>query len=455
MDFESGGGDGMQEIVDDTMKHDDQTSTSQQALKQLNQLTSSKVTAASVAATTAVTTSNLQKIENPKLTIPGAKIVYIKTQNGTQQSIRIAASANNSNNSANASSPQIQKVQLLQLKNKNVVSTATASATASSNSPRFVLKSGNTPQKFIISQSGATTKIGGGASGTNTRTLTVSQAQQMGILLPSKANASTAGASSATTTTKTLILPASSSAAASIALKNQPTILNKGVKPIQSSKILIQSSDSSSADSETKTKSAAAPNIVKVAGTGQQVRVLQGKGLQYVRVLNTIPSGSVNSTASKIVNGRQQQLIVQRKIVSQPSTQIAAGGKPQQFVTKKLEVMPVGSTTKLIKKEPTTQTVKTPTTYLLNNVQKNIVASSIDIKPVTSSQSDSFEITEAQDEPLSPSSAPKKYASRTYSLSTDRRSKSPEPSNLMYSTLKLPSPEPIEGSFFSHTITYI
>lgn len=418
IEFDSGAGEVMQDNTDETTKNDDQSTTSQQALKQLNQLTANnstisttnKVTTAPIASTS-VTTATVPKI-------PGAKIVYIKNT-GTQQQIRIGGSliggsqtttVNNSNSNANVTNSGLQKLQVLQLKNK-----------VPSSSPRFVLK-----------------------SGPNTRTITVSQAQQMGLIMPSKSNTSTASTSSSTTT-KTLILPGSSSGTANIALKNQPTILNKGVsKPITSSKILIQSDGS--VDSDGKPKTANAPSIVKVAGTSQQVRVVsQGKGLQYVRVLNAIPSGSANS---KIVNGRQQPVIVQRKIVPQQGAQLGAGGKPQQFVTKKLEVMPIGSTAKVIKKEPTTQTVKTPTTYLLNNVQKNIVTSSIDIKPVTSTQNDSFEITEVKEEPGSPSSGTKKFAPRTYSLSTDRKSKSPEPnqSSLMYSTLKLPSPEPIEGS---------
>lgn len=102
--------------------------------------------------------------------------------------------------------------------------------------------------------------------------------------------------------------------------------------------------------------------------------------------------------------------------------------------------MPISSTAKIVKKEPLTQTVKASPTFLLNNVQKSVVTSSIDIKPIASSkENDSFEITE--------SATGKKLTPRTYSLSTDRKSKSPEPnhSNLMYSTLKLPSPEPIEG----------
>lgn len=456
IEFESNTEEIMQSNTDDTIREDDQTSTSQQALKQLNQLSSNNSSVSKViSASTSNVTSSLQKIE-PKLTIPSGKIVYIKNPNGTPQTIRIggslaiggsqAVSANNSNNHGNSTNSGVQKVQLLHLKNKNMVST-------SPNSPRLILKSGNAPQKLYISSSGAGANLSSATGSGTTRTITVSQAQKMGLIVSSnKGNTSTPGTSSSTTT-KTIILPASSSGTANIALKNQPTILNKGVKPIQS-KVLLQSDNS--IDGETKLKTASAPNIVKVAGTGQQVRVLQGKGLQYVRVLNAVSSGNTTtSTASKIVNGRQQQVIVQRKIVPQQGgSQIVAGGKPQQFVTKKLEVMPIGSTTKIIKKEPTTQAVKTSTTYLLNNVQKNIASSSIDIKPVTSSQSDSFEITETKDELTS--GAVKKFASRTYSLSTDRKSKSPEPnqSSLMYSTLKLPSPEPIEGNNLYHFFNF-
>lgn len=454
IEFESGDGDVLQDSAEeDTIKTaDDQTlatttavtttasaaatTTSQQALKQLNQLTANnsnttanKVNQGGNVAVTTVNTSNLQKIE-PKLTT-NPKIIYIK--NGTPSSIRIGGSLpNNSNSNANAAQPGCKTVQLVQLKNK----TGVVSSVPATN--RFVLKSGSgSTQKIIFSSAGGPGKIG------------------MGLILPSnKANTSTASTGSSTAT-KTLILPATSSAAAAagnIALKNnQPTILNKGVKP----KFVIQSDSSVDGESKSKTatassSSAAAPSIVKVASTGQPVRVLQGK---YVRVLNAIPSGSGNSAAGKLVNGGQQPVIVQRKIVpQQQNSQIAgASGKPQQFVTKKLEVMPIGSTTtKLIKKEPTTTAAaaaaagKAPTTYLLNNVQKNIITSSIDIKPVISSQNDSFEISDIKEEPTS-----KKYAaSRTYSLSTDRKSKSPElnQSNLMYSTLKLPSPEPIEGN---------
>lgn len=462
-DIEFEGGDGEAMLPDNTeegtIKSDDQTTTtaaavvasttttttSQQALKQLNQLTANTSTnvtnrlspGGNVAVAT-VNASNLQKIEPKLTTMP--KIVYIK--NGAQPAIRIGGSLPNSANSnSNASQPGCKTVQLVQLKNKSgVVSSMPATN-------RIVLKSGSgQTQKFILA--GGPAKIGtAGPSGTNTRTLTMSQAQQMGLILPSNKTNTTAASTSSSTTTKTVILPATASAAAgNIALKsaNQPTILNKGVKPLQPSKFVIQSDSGGDGDAKVKTATAtSAPSIVKVANTGQPMRVIQG---QYVRVLNAIPSGSANNAAAKLVNGGQKPVIVQRKIVPQQNAQIGAGGKPQQFVTKKLEVMPIGSTTKLIKKEPGTQAAKAPTTYLLNNVQKNIITSSIDIKPVISSQSsDSFEISDIKEE----SGASKKFASRTYSLSSDRKSKSPEPnpSNLMYSTLKLPSPEPIEGNF--------
>lgn len=273
----------------------------------------------------------------------------------------------------------------------------------------------------------------------------------MGLLSTNinKSNATTSS-NATSTTTKTLILPASSSGGStSIAVKNQPTILNKGVKPIQS-KLVIQSDTGTDAN-EQKPKSINTQNLIKV--TGQQMRAVSvpGKGLQYVRVLSTLPTGSSVSggQTAKVVNGgRQQQLIHQRKILPQQQQTTQASAAAKQFITRKLEVLPVGSGAKLIKKESTTLQPKVPGTYLLNNVQKSIVTSSIDIKPVTSNQSDSFEITETKVEPLSPSESPRKFTQRSYSTSNERRSKSPDGnhSNLMYSTLKLPSPDPMEGN---------
>lgn len=287
--------------------------------------------------------------------------------------------------------------------------------------------------------------------GTAPRTLTMSQAQQMGLITTS-INKSNPSSSTSTTpsTTKTIIMPAVSNAGTTqIAVKNnQPTILNKGVKPLQS-KVLIQSD---SIDSETKPKTMPAHNVLKV--TGHQVRAVNmpGKGLQYVRVLSTLPAtgNAINSSATKVVNGgRQPQVLQQRKVLPFTLQQTAQTGNvvAKQFITRKLEVLPVGSGTKIIKKEPILNQNKVPGTFLLNNVQKNVISSTIDIKPIASNQSETFEITESKGEPSSPTGSQSKFVQRTYSSSNERRSKSPDGnhSNVLYSTLKLPSPEPMDG----------
>lgn len=349
------------------------------------------------------------------------------------------------------------KLQFLQIQNKNVAlqKGATTPVTTTSNNTRLVIKSGGTPT--IILKGAAKPNQPGG----NTKSITMSQAHQMGLITSAKyqeyLNKTNSAASNSTTIAKkpTLVLPAGST---SVTLKNPPTILNKGVKPLQSPKILIQTSSSNAednADNGDAQPKQIAKNIVKVASRPQFRAVnVPGKGMQYVQILNPVGASSgagttTTTTATKVVNGRQQQVIVQRKIVPQQGTQIVSANK--QFVTKKLEVMPIASNagTRIIKKEATgTQVVKAPPTFLLNNTQKNVVTSSIDVKPVASNQSDSFEITsEIKIEPSSLNDSPKKFTQRTYSLSGERKSKSPEPnqSNLLYSSLKLPSPEPIEG----------
>lgn len=104
------------------------------------------------------------------------------------------------------------------------------------------------------------------------------------------------------------------------------------------------------------------------------------------------------------------------------------------FCNNFVEVMPMSSTTKIIKKEPFVQTVKAPPGLLLNT-KKPIATTSMDVKPIISADNDSLDGLDRKTTP------------RTYSGNSDRKSKSPEPnhSNLMYSNLKLPSPEPMEG----------
>lgn len=103
--------------------------------------------------------------------------------------------------------------------------------------------------------------------------------------------------------------------------------------------------------------------------------------------------------------------------------------------------MPLPSTSKIVKKEPLVKTFKTQPGFLLNT-KKPIATTSLDIKSVISNDSDSMDVND------------KKTAPRTYSAANDRKSTSPEPNNstLLYSTLKLPSPEPMEGKSKLHNI---
>lgn len=488
-------------------------------------------------------TPTLQKIA-PKPAIvkqaavaAGSKIVYLKSPNGTPQPIRIggqllgqnatAAAANSTNAPGSATSPAIQFIKtldgnFLQIKNKNVVSVqktiaptpttpvvAGNSTASSANNTRFVVKSGNgsrlilaTPPTAIASKS--TTNATAGAatttSGGNTRTLTVSQAQQVGLISSAKLKELVAAATakmsgSATANKPAAIAPATVAGTATIAsvnaAKGPPTILNKGVKSWQSQKILLQSKSGTSNNttattSSTTTTAAAATtlsaptevkmakpigqNVVKISQTSHLRAVnVAGKGLQYVRVLNSSGSGSSPAIASSsttvvrqsVTNGRQQPVFVQRKIL--PNTQASTSGESSvtpkpQFITKKLEVTPVASTTApvanriaIARSKPNPPTLSKSTAILLNNTQKPVVNTPIDIKPA-SGHSQSFEITTVpKNEPLSPSQ-------KTASIRTirDKRSSTPDPlsSTLYYSTLKLPSPEPAEGKWIEHRIAF-
>lgn len=477
----------------------------------------------------ASTTTALQKIApKPAMVKPtavnaGSKIVYIKSPNGTPQPIRIGgqllgqnaatATTNSTNATGSAGSPAIQFIKtldgnFLQIKNKSVVSvqktiapTPTTPATvgnstaSAANNTRFVVKSGNgsrlilaTPPTAIASKSTANTTAVSTASATGggtTRTLTVSQAQQMGLITSAKLKelVSAANKTSPVTVNKPAsIAPATAAATTSVtsvnAPKGPPTILNKGVKSWQSSKILLHSksgtSNSStvtttaamiSAPTEVKTTKPIGQNVVKLS-QNSQVRTVNvaGKGLQYVRVLNSAGSATSPASTSSSTNvvkqtvtngGRQQPVFVQRKILPQPqastSGDSAVASKPQ-FITKKLEVTPLASTTTTVTNRiaiarpkpnpnPTPQTKSTA--ILLNNTQKPVMNTPIDIKPALG-QSQSFEITTVpKTEQLSPT-----QKAATIRTIRDKRSSSPDPnsSTLYYSTLKLPSPEPSEGN---------
>lgn len=464
-------------------------------------------------------------VKQTAVTTSGSKIVYIKSPNGTPQPIRIGgqilgqnaatATVNSTNATGSVGNSAIQFIKtvdgnFLQIKNKNVVSVqkaiaptptasvATVNSTASNaNNTRFVVKSNNgsrlilaTPPTAIASKSTSNTGAGTATttSGGNTRTLTVSQAQQMGLISSAKlkelVSAATANKANPGNVNKPVpIAPATATATGTTtvttvnAAKGPPTILNKGVKSWQSQKILLQSKSSTSnnttvttttamlnASTDAKTAKPIGQNVVKISQNPQLRAVnVAGKGLQYVRVLNS--SGSANSpaTASSSTNvvkqsvtngGRQQPVFVQRKILPQTqastSSESSVALKPQ-FITKKLEVTPLASTTAAVanriaiarsKPNPTVQTKSTA--ILLNNTQKPVVNTPIDVKPA-SGQSQTFEITTVpKTDQLSPT-----QKTTTIRTIREKRSSSPDAnsSTLYYSTLKLPSPEPTDGKF--------
>lgn len=501
------------DLADDS----EQTENTEQEQAQMSQASSSTVPAPAPAPA-------LQKIA-PKPAIvkqaavtAGSKIVYIKSPNGTPQPIRIGgqllgqnaatATANSTNATGGAGNSAIQFIKtldgnFLQIKNKNVVSVqktiaptpttpvvAGNSTTSTANNTRFVVKSGTgsrlilaTPPTAIAAKPAPATTAGATttASGGNTRTLTVSQAQQMGLISSAKlkelVSVATANkASPAAANKPAAIAPATAIGTTTVTsanvAKGPPTILNKGVKSWQSQKILLQSKSGTSNNTTVTTATAmisapaevktAKPNVVKISQNSQLRAVnVAGKGLQYVRVLNSSGSATSPATAASSPNvvkqsvangGRQQPVFVQRKILpqAQASTSGDSSGTPKQpqFITKKLEVTPLASTTAAVanriaiarpKPNPTPQTKSTA--ILLNNTQKPVVNTPIDIKPA-SGHSQSFEITTVpKNEPTSPS-----HKAATIRTIRDKQSSSPDPNNstLYYSTLKLPSPEPTD-----------
>lgn len=296
MEFETPSDEIMQ--ADDNTEHTEEEyqKSTQQALKQLNQLTGSNGTANKIvvplATTSHVTVAKIRK--------PETKLVYIKNSNGVATPLHIPVPSQ----SGGASKP----VHLVQLPKTNIAGTTPSNT-------RIVLKSN---PKFILAQPGnktANTITAAGTSTSTARPISVSQAQQIGLHLqvPKTVTVTQASTASTSTGTKAILLPSTSSNA-SATLKNPPTILNKGVKSIHSS------------------------NIVTLAGTNQQVRkvTVPGKGVQIVRVVNSIAANSSGNatTTTKIVNGRQHQVFVQRKLPSH-STQII-GATKSQFITKKL-----------------------------------------------------------------------------------------------------------------------
>lgn len=435
---------------------------------------------------TSVAATNLPKIApKPQLikTPQTGKIVYIKNSNGTSQQIRIGSSivASSSTASANSNastSYQISKTAdgILQFKNKNVIlvpakassgTTSSATATVSTVSPnnaRFVLKSG-TGSRLVLATP-QTAKSAVAVASSNARTLTVSEAQQMGLI--SQANVkeitSSANANKTTTTStdsKTLNVVSSTikvSTPAAQKSANAPIILNKGaaksdVAPPQ--KVIIQSTAGSS-QAKTKAVLGTTPvsqNIVKLAPNAQ-LRALNvaGKGVQYVRVLNSISGAStptVSTTKVTMANGRQAPVIVQRKVLPQSSAvnqTISPAVKTQQFITKKLEVTPIEPVTNPIPTRAIKKDGIESKPLLLNTAPHKFASS--DAKSVTTATI-KVESSKLRSPPTSPTQSNQKVVYRSYKLDDEQKPKSTtNQTTTLYSNLKLPSPEPIEGKSF-------
>lgn len=437
------------------------------------------------------TSTNLQKIApKPQIIKTSQGLVYIKNPNNTNQHIRIGVGGTSNTTAVAGNSGAIQLIKtaegILQIKNKNVIAvskpnvssavTTTLSTATSPNNTRFLLRGGSGGSRLVLAKPPTTTKANVSFASSNTRTLTVSQAQQMGLI--SQANLKElmpAGTASKTTTVVTSTADSKQPiAAVSSTIKIptvtpvipktiQPTILNKGIKsettPTQ--KVLIQSASSGtpSANSgliKSKPIVASAQNIVKLAPNSQLRAVnVAGKGVQYVRVLTSANATAQSITAAKVsvANGRQAPMVVQRKLVPQTGQQAitTSTGKPQHFVTKKLEVTPVTQAAdSAIQMRPIKKEANTSKPLILNS--ENIMNTSSESKSNTSAgsldnksaNSKSFALSSPTS---SPSASPQKVIYRSYKLGDEPKCKSPvnQQATTLYSNLKLPSPEPLNG----------
>lgn len=419
--------------------HNEQTTKTSIGENEIVTLKSSQVStvAAATASSSSSTTVPLQKIAPKpssivKPSMTSGKIVFIKSPNGTPQPLRIGgqlvsqstATVNNSNLVATSPSIQIIKTldgNILQIKNKNAGSGTTATV-AQSTTASVVTTSANNTRVLLKNSSGTHVLL----SNAKTIPTTTTPTTVTKLSIPSaklKELVSSSSAMSKLSTDETSITSQSSASLTSSTTttqsKNAPTILNKTLKPLQSSgKILIQSSTSSSnaqtvgetiKSTSTTIASTSSPNVVKLP-TNSQLRAVNvgGKGVQYVRVLNsvTLSNGS-----------RQQPVFVQRKIVPQTqATDTSVGGnKSTQFITKKLEVTPISSTANTIHRvqvkpsgsvqtvsvggqqsQNNNQTQTKSNAVLLNNQQRtNLLNSSIgDSKSASNSnQTQTFEIS--------------------------------------------------------------
>lgn len=431
-----------------------------------------------------------------KSTTTAGKIVYIKSPNGTPQPIRIGSQIVNSANTtstANASSASGGGIQLiktvdgniLQIKNKQVVSVQKQSASpaptststaASANSTRFVLKSGTGSRVVLATPPTSKTAVTG--TGGNTRTLTVTQAQQMGLITQAnlKEFVSAANTNKSTVVTTAVSVATNRIPAANVvavAPKGQPTILNKSLKPTtQPQKIVIQSSSTAGISAKPKVAPVPTHNVVKL-GQSTQLRAVNvaGKGVQYVRVFSSNAGSTANSTtAAKVTtaNGRQTPMYV-RKVVPpsqvQPTNQqrLSNAQNTSQFVTK-LEVTPIATTggglqAKSFKKDPVSAGQSKGAPVLLNTSGSKVnISNDARTGAAIKMHSGSYEITPGsrnyalKSPTTSPTASPQKVIYRSYKLSEEQKPKSPnnqqQLSTTLYSNLKLPSPEPLEGKCF-------
>lgn len=426
------------------------------------------------------TSANLQKIApKPQIKTPGNKFVVIKNQPFRIGGQIVSGSSNATVVGGNTSGPlQFIKTAdgILQLKNKNVIAvskpnvsssaTTTLSTATSPNSTRILVRGGSGGSRLVLTKP-PTSIANVSFASSNTRTLTVSQAQQMGLRVSSAASNKTTTVVTSTTEGKQPIAAVSSTikiptVTPVIPKTIQPTILNKGIKSevTQTQKVLIQSSSSGTASLnsgliKSKPIVASAQNIVKLTPNTQLRAVhVAGKGVQYVRVLTSANAAAQSITAAKVsvANGRQAPMVVQRKLVSQSGQQaITSTGKPQHFVTKKLEVTPVPQTAdSAIQMRPVKKELNTSKPLILNS--ENILNTSTESKSNTSSNSLDNKSTNSKSYTInsptsSPASSPQKVIYRSYKLGDEPKCKSPvnQQTTTLYSNLKLPSPEPLNG----------
>lgn len=273
-----------------------------------------------------------------KQTSNNSKLVLIQSPGGTAQTIRISGTANtptSSSGEAGSSGGGIRIIkmadgQLYQVKNKPLVATAISSTdkkspqTPQTHIGRFIVK-GGAGQRIVLTTPPSTavktvvSSIGATSGATTTRTYTVAQAQQLGLLSAARIKELVSQATTVVAKKPlTPILPASSSAAATtspatvIAVSSCSTAtVASAVKPTASVTHVGVATTSTAAGPPKiilKTvggvqKQVTLPqNIVKLA-QGGQIRAVNvaGRGIQYVRVFSGTTASQTATTTATIV----------------------------------------------------------------------------------------------------------------------------------------------------------